>query len=68
MGKKWHAYRIFVRILEGKRTLDRLRYRRVDNIINLKEVEGGAMDWIELAQNSDQWRALVDTIMNLWVL
>jgi hypothetical protein len=40
----------------------------VDNIkINLREVGWGGMDWIDLAQDRDKWRALVNTVMNLRV-
>jgi hypothetical protein len=40
----------------------------VDNIkMNLREIELVSMDWIDLAQDRDQWRALVNTVMNLWV-
>jgi hypothetical protein len=53
---------------EGKRPLGRPRCRREDNIrMDLREIEWGGMDWIDLAQDRDQWRALVDTVMNLRV-
>jgi hypothetical protein len=35
--------------------------------INLREIGWDGMDWIYLAQDRDQWRALVNTIMNLWI-
>jgi hypothetical protein len=35
--------------------------------IDLREIEWGEMDWINLAQDMDQWRAFVNTVMNLWV-
>jgi hypothetical protein len=39
-----------------------------DNIkMNLQEVGCGSMDWIELAQDKDRWRAVVNVVMNLWV-
>jgi hypothetical protein len=45
---------------EGKRPLERPRRRWVDNIkIYLREIDWGSMDWIDLAQDRDQWRALV---------
>jgi len=53
---------------EGKRPLGRPRRRWEDNIkIDLQEVECGGVDWIELAQDSDRWRALVNAVMNLRV-
>ena len=53
---------------EGKRALGRPRRRWEDNIkMNLQEVGWGGMDWIELAQDGDRWRALVNAVMNLRV-
>ena len=53
---------------EGKRPLGRPRRRWEDNIkMDLQEVGCGAMDWIELAQDRDRWRALVNVVMNLRV-
>jgi hypothetical protein len=53
---------------EGKRPLGRPRRRWVDNIkMNLREIGWHGVDWIELAQDRDQWRALVNTVMNLRV-
>jgi hypothetical protein len=53
---------------EGKSPLGRQRRRWVDNIkIDLTEIEWGGMDWIDLAQERDQWMALVNTVMNLRV-
>jgi hypothetical protein len=40
----------------------------VDNIkVNLRKIGWGGIDWIDLAQDRDQWRALVNTAMNFWV-
>ena len=53
---------------EGKRLLGRPRRRWEDNIkMDLQEVGCGGMDWIELAQDRDKWRALVNAVMNLRV-
>ena len=48
--------------------LERPKRRWEDNNkINLQKVGGGVMDWIELAQDRDRWRALVNAVMNLRV-
>jgi hypothetical protein len=53
---------------EGKRPLGRPRCRGVDNIkIDLQEVRWGGMDWIDLAEDSNRWWALVNVVMNLRV-
>jgi hypothetical protein len=53
---------------EGKRPLGRPRRRWVDNIkMDLGEIGWDGMDWIDLAQDRDRWRALVNTVMNLQV-
>jgi len=53
---------------EGKRPLGRPKGRWEENIkIDLQEVGCGGMDWIELAQDRDSWRAVVTTVMNLQV-
>jgi hypothetical protein len=50
---------------EGKRSLGGIGLGWVDNIkIGLREVRWDGMDWIDLAQDRDQWRALVNTVMN----
>jgi hypothetical protein len=58
-----NAYRILVGKVEGRRPLGRPRRRWLGNI----RVGWDGMDWIDLAQNRDQWRALVNTVMNLRV-
>jgi hypothetical protein len=68
MREKRNACRILVGKPEGKRTLRRPRRRWVDNIkIDLREIGWNGMDWIDLAQERDQWRALVKTMMNFRV-
>jgi hypothetical protein len=65
---KRNPYRSLVGKPEGKRPLGRPRCRWVDNIkMNLGEIGWDGRDWIELAQDRDQWRALVNTVMNLRV-
>jgi hypothetical protein len=67
-GQKRNAYRILVGKPEGKRPLGRPRRRWVDNIkMDLREVGWDGMDWIELAQDRDRWRAYVNAVMNLRV-
>ena len=59
MGKSRNAYRVSVGKLEGKRPLGRPRRRWEDNIkMDLREV-GCPGEWIDLAENRDQWRAYV---------
>jgi hypothetical protein len=68
MGEKRTAYRILVGMPEGKRRLGRPRRRWVDNIkIDLREIGWDGVDWIDMAQDKDQWRALVNMILNLRV-
>jgi hypothetical protein len=68
MGLKRNAYMILVGMSEGKRPLGRSRRRWLDNIkMDLREIGWDDMDWIDVAQNRDQWRALVNTVMNLRV-
>jgi hypothetical protein len=65
-GEKMNSYRILVEKPEGKRPLGTPRRRWVDSIkMDLRETEWDGMDWINLARNRDQWRALVNTVMNL---
>ena len=53
---------------EGKRPLGRPNLKWEDNIkVDLQEVGCGAMDWADVAQDRDRWRALVNVVMNLRV-
>jgi hypothetical protein len=68
MGETRNAYRILVGKPEGKRPLGRPRRRWVDNNkMDLREIAWGDTNWFDLAQDRDQWRALVNTVMNLRV-
>jgi hypothetical protein len=67
-GRDKDAYRILVRNPEGKRPLGRPRHRWVDNIkMDLREIGCDGIDWIDLAQDMDQLRALVNAVMKLRV-
>jgi len=62
------VYRLLVGKPEGRRPLGRPRRRWEDNIrMDLREVGCGRVDWMELAQDRDRWRALVSAVMNLRV-
>jgi hypothetical protein len=68
MGEKWTAYRILVGKPEGKRPLGRPMRKRVTTIkMNLRDIGWNVVDWIDVAQDRDQWRALVNTVLNLRV-
>jgi hypothetical protein len=67
-GEKRNAYRMLVGKPEGKKPVGRPSHRSVVNIkMNLRGIGTGGMYWIDLAEDRDQWRALVNTVMNLWV-
>jgi hypothetical protein len=68
MGDKKKTYRFFVGKPQGKKPEGRYRRRWLDNIkIYFRVIGWGGMDWIVLAQDGDQWRALVNRVMNLGV-
>jgi len=68
MGERRGVYRVLVGKPERKRPLGRPRHSWEDYIkMDLQEVGRGGMDWIDLAQDRDRWRALVSTVMNLRV-
>ena len=67
-GKRRGLHRVLVGKFEGKRQLVRPRRRWENNIkMDLQEVGSGVMDWIEMAQDRDRWRALVNAVMNIRV-
>ena len=64
-GARRGVYRVLMGKLEGKRPLGRPRHRWEDSIkMDLQEVGCGGMDWIELAQDRDRWRALLNAMIN----
>jgi len=68
IGERRGVYWVLVWKPEGKSPLGRPRCKWEDNIkMDLKEVGCGSMDWIELAEDRDRWRALVNAVMNLRV-
>jgi hypothetical protein len=67
-GEERNAGRILVGRPEGKRPLGRPRRRWVDNNkMDLIEIEWDGMDWIDLAEDRNQWKALVNMVMNFGV-
>jgi hypothetical protein len=61
-------YRGLVGKTEGKTALERSSHRWEENIKkDFQEVGCGSVDWIQLAQDRNKWRALVNVVMNLWV-
>jgi hypothetical protein len=70
----WHAwernaYRFLMGKTEGKRPLERPRRRWENGIrMDLRGIRWGSVDWIQLAQDRDRWRAVVSAVMNLRVL
>jgi len=68
MEDRRDLYSVLVGKPEGKRPLGRPRRIKENNIkVNLQEAGFGCMDWIELAQDRERWRALVNAVMNLLV-
>jgi hypothetical protein len=69
MGEGRNVYRVLVGKPEGKRPLGRMRRRWEGGIkMDLRELVGGCVEWIHLAQVRDRWRAVVNTVMHLQVL
>jgi hypothetical protein len=68
MGENRNVHRLLVGKPEGKRPLGRQRSRWIDNLkMDLLETGLSVVDWIVLAQDRYRWRALVNSVMNLWV-
>jgi hypothetical protein len=68
VGEGRGAYRIFVWRTEGRRPIGRPRRTWEDNIkMDLQKVRWGGMDWIDMAQDRDRWRAFVSAVMELRV-
>jgi hypothetical protein len=68
-GEEKNVYRVLTGKPEGKRPLERPRRRWEDGIrMDLREIDWGSVDWIQLAQDRDRWWALVNKVMNLRVL
>jgi hypothetical protein len=68
-GEKRNVYRVLMGKPEGKRPLGRPRRRwEVGIRMDLRETGSGSVYWIQLAQDRDRWRAVVNTVMNLRVL
>jgi hypothetical protein len=69
MGDGRHVYRVLVGKPEGKKPLERPRHRWEDGIkIDLREIGWGSAEWIHLTHDRDHCQALVNVVMNLWVL
>jgi hypothetical protein len=69
MGEERNVYKVLMGKPQGKRPLGRPRHRWGDGIrMDLREIDWGSIDRIQLAQDWDRWQALVNTVMNLRVL
>jgi hypothetical protein len=69
MGQERNVYNVLMEKPEGKRPLGRPRRRWEDGIrMDLRKTGWGSVEWIQLAQDRDRWRALVSAVMNLRVL
>jgi hypothetical protein len=68
MGDRRNEYRIYVGKLEEMRPIERQGSKWVDNFkMCLRDIGWGGMDWIDLTEVRDQWRAFLNMVMNLWI-
>jgi len=67
MGERSGVYRVLVGKPEDKGPLGTTGRRWKDITMDLQKVRCGGMEWIQLAQEKDRWRALVNAVLNLWV-
>jgi hypothetical protein len=67
VGEERKVYKILVGIPKGKRRRPGCRWE-VGIRMDLGDIGWGGVDWIQMAQDRDQWRAVVNVVMNLWVL
>jgi hypothetical protein len=69
MGEERNAYNVLMGKPEGRTPFGRPRRRWEDRIrMDLRKIDWGSVDWIQVAQDRDRWRVLVNTVMNLRVL
>jgi hypothetical protein len=69
MGEGRKVYRVLVGKPKGKTPLGRPRHRWEDGLkVDVREIDWRGVEWIHLAQDRDQWQAVVTAVMNLWVL
>jgi hypothetical protein len=69
MGEGGNMYKVLVGKPEGKRPLERLKCRWEDGIrMDLREIGLGGVEWIQLAQDRNQWQPFMNAMMTLWVL
>jgi hypothetical protein len=69
MGGERKVYKVLLGKLKGKRPLRRPKHRWENGInMNLRQIGWEGMEWIHLAQDRDLWQAVVNTVINLWVL
>jgi hypothetical protein len=68
MMKMRNVCKVFVGKPEGKRLLGRPRRGWENNVgMDVREIRWEGVDWMHLAQSRDKWRAVVNTVMNLWI-